>query len=110
MYYRFEACKAQESSEKKNSWVGIFSVLNPSQRRFIGRTLAEPKWYEKNLNIESKCWFTEKGYEKYKDVLEGMIEEYLLYHPNAKFRVVKKDNLENYAVKGSIQCIEIVET
>ena len=58
MFYRYEA------KNKEGKYEGIFSFFNPSQRRHFNRFVKEPKWYEKNPDVPSKCWFTEEGFKK----------------------------------------------
>ena len=98
MYYRYEA------RNKEGQFVGIFQILNPSERRYINRFLREPKWYEKNSTVESRCWFTEEGYAKYHEVLDAIISE----KGNLEVRIIQKERLSNIACKGKIQCIELV--
>lgn len=98
MYYRYEA------KNQKGEYEGIFSFLNPSQRRYFNRFLKEPKWYEKNPGVESRCWFTQEGYEKYHSIIDEMISgDWRL-----EVRLLTKDTLDNIVCKGKIQCIEAV--
>lgn len=97
MFYRYEA------KNKNGEYKGIFSFFNPSQRRHFNRFLKEPKWYEKNPGVDSKCWFTEYGYNKYHSVIDEMIDG-----SNIKdVRLITKDTLDNIVCKGKIQCIEV---
>ena len=97
MFYRYEA------KNKNGEYEGIFSFFNPSQRRHFNRFLKEPKWYEKNPDVDSKCWFTEYGYKKYHAVIDEMIDG-----SNIKdVRLLTKDTLDNIVCKGKIQCIEV---
>ena len=96
MFYRYEAKNAD------GEWEGIFSFFNPDHRRYFNRFLREPKWYEKNWQLPSKCWFTEEGYQKYHSVME-----YLISWAGIKdVRVLTQDKLGFIACKGKIQCIE----
>lgn len=102
MYYRYEA-RRKDSAE----WLGIFAsgALNPSQRRQWGRVLREPKWYEKNPDTASKCWFTEYGYEKYHNLMDEMISETTNVW---KIRLITCDKLGKLVCKGKVQCVELV--
>ena len=42
MYYRFEVRRSAN-----DPWEGCFQYLFPDQRRFLGRWIKEPKWYQK---------------------------------------------------------------
>lgn len=98
MFYRYEG------KNRDGQFVGIFCVFNPSQRRYFNRFLKAPKWYENNPNVNSKCWFTEKGYQKYHKIIDSLISEL----PNLEVRLLKAETLENLAVQGKIQCIQLV--
>lgn len=101
MYYRYEM---RENKDKP--WEGVFSFLDPSQRRFWGRRLINPIWYEKNPGVNSRCWFTELGYEKHHEVMDEMIEDYLYHHPETELRILKEPNIQNIVMNGKVQCIE----
>lgn len=98
MFYRYEG------KNRKGQFVGIFCVLNPSQRRYFNRFLKAPKWYDDNPDVDSKCWFTEEGYQKYHKVIEDLISEL----QNVEVRLLKTETLENLVVCGKIQCIQLV--
>lgn len=100
MFYRYEA------KNKNGQYEGIFSFFNPSQRRYFNRFLKEPKWYEKNPNIDSRCWFTEEGYKKYHHIIDELING----NGNLEVRLLTQPTLNNIVCKGKIQCIELVVT
>lgn len=97
MFYRYEA-KNPETGE----YEGIFSFFNPDHRRYFNRFVKEPKWYEKNWQLPSRCWFTEEGYQKYHSVMEHLIS----WAGVKDVRILKKETLGFIACKGKIQCIE----
>lgn len=99
MFYRYEA------RNKNGQFEGIFSFFNPDQRRYFNRFLKEPKWYQKNEDVNSRCWFTEEGYHKYHSVIEDLISEI----GNLEVRLLTKNALENIICKGKIQCIQIID-
>lgn len=98
MFYRYEA------RNKNGEYEGIFSFFNPSQRRYFNRFLREPKWYENNPDVDSRCWFTEEGYEKYHSV----IDELICGAGIKDVRLLVKETLDNIVCKGKIQCIETI--
>jgi len=98
MFYRYEA------KNEDGKYKGIFSFFDPSQRRYFNRFLKEPKWYEKNPDTDSRCWFTEEGYTKYHAIIEELISE----SGNLDVRLLTKNTLDNIVCKGKIQCIETV--
>ena len=100
MFYRYEA------KNENGEYEGIFSFFNPSQRSYFNRFLKEPKWYKKNPNIDSRCWFTEEGYKKYHHIIDELIEE----NENLEIRLLIQPTLNNIVLKGKIQCIELVVT
>ena len=103
MFYRYEA-----RNKKTGEWEGIFSFFNPSERRYFNRFLREPKWYEKNPDVESRCWFTEEGYNKYHHVIDGLIAGHNSWPTmRLEVRLLTKEILGNVACKGKIQCIEV---
>lgn len=105
MFYRYEVNKYNELSE----WEGVFSAFNPTQRRRISRWLCEPKWYKKHLKTKSKCWFTDIGFQKYHEQIEKEIEEVLAFHSDWQIRKVENNRLDNLAMLGKIQCIQLLE-
>lgn len=100
MFYRYEA------KNENGKYEGIFSFFDPSQRRYFNRFLKEPKWYKKNPNINSRCWFTEEGYKKYHHIIDELIEE----NESLEIRLLIQPTLNNIVLKGKIQCIELVAT
>ena len=98
MFYRYEAKNADGIYE------GIFSFFNPDHRRRFNRYLKEPKWYENNPDVDSRCWFTEAGYQKYHHVIDDLIIEAGIRN----VRLLTCDDLPNIVCKGKIQCIERV--
>lgn len=98
MFYRYEA------KNKDGDYEGIFSFFNPDHRRYFNRFLREPKWYENNPDIESRCWFTEAGYQKYHHVIDELIVEAGIQN----MRLLTCEHLPNIVCKGKIQCIERV--
>ena len=98
MYYRYEA-------KKNGQFVGIFCVLNPSQRRHFNSILKEPKWYQNNPDKDTRCWFTEEGFLKYHSIIEKFISEI----PNFEIRLIKRENVPNIVMKSKIQCIELIK-
>lgn len=101
MYYRYEA------KNENGEYEGIFSFFNPSERRYFNRFLKEPQWYQKNPDIESRCWFTEEGYNKYHHVIDEIISGYDNFREEV--RLLTKETLENIVCKGKIQCIELIQ-
>ena len=102
MYYRYEAL-----NRETGTYEGIFSFLNPSQRRYFNRFVREPKWYEKNPDVDTKCWFTEVGYQKYHSIMEAIISGDPGYYPEIEnVRLITKETLGNIVCQGRIQCIE----
>ena len=100
MYYRYEA------KNKNGEYEGIFSFFNPDERRYFNRFVKEPKWYAKNPNVESKCWFTEEGFVKYHHIIEELISNYDGFKD--EIRLLKREKLDHIVCKGKIQCIELV--
>lgn len=96
MFYRYEA-------KKNGVWYGIFHFFNPDQRRYVNRYFREPKWYKNHPGIDSKCWFTEKGYEKYHAIIDAMIMEC----GNLEIRILEKSTIDHPVCKGRIQWIEV---
>ena len=105
MFYRYEA-KNKETGE----YEGIFSFFNPSERRYFNRFLKESKWYEKNPNVNSRCWFTEEGYNKYHHIIDEIISGYNGWrgYEHLEIRLLVKETLENIVCKGKNQCIKLV--
>ena len=102
MFYRYEV---RIGSDKP--WEGGFQCLFPYQLRHIGRYLKEPKWYKNHPDVDTRCWFTQEGFDKYGDLVEEAIKERgILNYPNGEYRLVKSETLENIVMLGKIQCIQ----
>lgn len=115
MFYRYEAkikddFHGWEVKPEDREWQGVFSFFNPTERRYFNRFLREPKWYENNPDADSRCWFTEEGYNKYRHIIEEIISGDVGYRPmeHIEVRVLIKESLDNIVCKGKIQCIELV--
>jgi hypothetical protein len=100
MYYRYEA------KIEPDEWIGVFQIFDPDQRR-KWYCLREPKYYEKNPDIETKAWFTQHGYEKYHEKMDNMLSIYK-NDPDIKIRIVTADTLDNIVMLGKTQCIQRV--
>ena len=104
MFYRYEVYLG-----RKEGWNGITSIFNPDHSQWMSRFLTSPKWYDSHPDIDSKCWFTQYGYDKYHKEMEEIIEDCKeLYdeHP-LKIRLLKADNLENIVCSYKVQCIQL---
>lgn len=115
MYYRYEAkikddFSGWEVKDGDREWQGIFSFFNPTERRYFSRFLREPKWYENNPDVDTKCWFTEEGYKKYHNVMEQIISGSVGYRSmsHIEVKLLTKETLDNIVCKGKIQYIELV--
>lgn len=106
MYFRYEA---KHPTATNNKWVGIFQVFNPDERRQWS-CLREPKWYQNNPQVNSKAWFTEHGYFKWKNKMSLMIENFHFGLTDKwEFRLLKKNKLENIVFTGKTQIIQILK-
>ena len=108
MYYRFEVCL-----QGFDNWLGICTILNGYELRQVGRFLTEPRWYKKNPDVRSECWFTEYGYQKYKEKMQEIINHMPDWHSEElmrglKFRVREQEELKNIVMHGKVQCICIL--
>lgn len=96
MFYRYEV-----RTDPDKPWEGGFQRLFPDQRRYIGRFLKEPKWYKKHPDVETRCWFTQEGFDKYGGLVREAIEK-----RGVEYRLIKSESLENIVMLGKIQCIQ----
>lgn len=96
MFYRYEV-----RTDLDKPWEGGFQRLFPDQRRYIGRFLKEPKWYKKHPDVETRCWFTQEGFDKYGGLVREAIEK-----RGVEYRLIKSESLENIVMLGKIQCIQ----
>lgn len=100
MFYRYEA-KRYGSDE----WEGICQAMTPDHRRKIARFMKDPKWYSKNPDADSTCWFTKEGYDKYHRRIEEIIEDCEMYYYPLKVRLLMAKELPNIVMSGKIQAI-----
>ena len=103
MYYRYEVRRAAN-----DPWEGCFQYLFPDQRRFLGRWIKEPKWYQNHPFTNSRCWFTQEGFEKYGDLVEEVVKERMENFSEGEMRILKRPKLENIVMHGKIQCIQLI--
>lgn len=110
MYYRYEAritdttkCSSRRELEFRN-WTGIFQCfdLNMCRKWYC---LAVPKWYEHNLAVPSKAWFTQYGFEKWHSKMLDTIRDLLERHPYFEIRILTCTKPNNIVMHGKTQCI-----
>lgn len=99
MFYRYEAKRPVD-----NTWVGICKAMTPSIRHKMAGFLTNPKWYHNHPDVDTRCWFTQYGYDRYHSRVEKLIEECMNYYP-LKVRLLKEDNPGIILMKGKVQCI-----
>lgn len=99
MYYRYVA------KDVNGEYKGIFSFLNPDERRYFGRYVKEPTWYKKHPGVDSTCWFTETGYQKYHTLIEYLVSN----HQGLDIKLETRDALDNIVCKGKVQCITLAQ-
>lgn len=90
----------------------FFFIADPDWRRYIGRYIAESKWYSKQKNvydIRSRCWFTQYGFDKYHYLIDKMIDDTRQYCKDLHIRILKAEKLDNLVMKGKVQVIELLE-
>lgn len=97
MFYRYEV------KNSKGDFVGAFCLLNPSQHSYFNRYVKAPKWYDENPDVDSRCWFTEIGYQKYHEIVENLIAEL----GRVEMRLLTAETLQNVVFNGKIQCIQL---
>ncbi len=107
-FYRYEI-----RFSDNEPWSGIATAFNPDERRKMLRFLHSPKWYESNPDIESEAWFTEYGYNMYKDNMNEIIGSMGDYRTeqmmeSMQVRVREADFLDNVACIGTVQCIRLL--
>ena len=103
MYYRYEM---RTGADKP--WQGCFQFFYPDELRYIGKWLKEPKWYQKHPDKESRCWFTDYGFEKFQDIIKEIIQNRLDSNPEWEMRLLQTESLERIVMKGKVQCIQLV--
>ncbi len=104
-YYRYEA-KIEGEDDR---WYGICAYLDPDCRRKLARYIAEPKWYKTHSDMDSKCWFTEYGYQKYSWLMDELVEDMT--------ELMSDSGLERFRVRvlrakalGEVYCAGKVQT
>lgn len=115
MYYRYEAriadatkCSSRRELEFRN-WTGIFQCFDRNLCR-KWYCLTVPKWYEHNLAVPSKAWFTQYGFEKWHSKMLETIRDLLERYPYFEIRILtctKQDatklTLENLAWSKAVR-------
>lgn len=110
MYYRYEAriadatkCSSRRELKFRN-WTGIFQCFDPDMCR-KWYCIAVPKWYEHNLAVPSKAWFTQYGFEKWHSKMLETIRDLLERHPYFEIRILTCTKPKNLVMHGKTQCI-----
>ena len=110
MYYRYEVriadatkCSARRELKFRN-WTGIFQCFDPDMCR-KWYCIAVPKWYEHNLAVPSKAWFTQYGFEKWHPKMLETIRDLLERHPYFEIRILTCTKPKNLVMHGKTQCI-----
>lgn len=99
MFYRFEFRFPQDEQ-----WHGI-SRLNPSERRRIGRILAEPKYYQtKPEGAVDQAWFTEHGFRKMMPLLYDIVDEKADWQ-YFMVRIITANEIASWHTRGKTQVI-----
>lgn len=105
MFYRYEVKHPDKTGDK---WVGIFQAFNGYERRQWA-CLTNPVWYNTHPNVNSKAWFTEHGYMKWKNKMDEMIKNFHFGNcENWEFRIITSESLENIVVSGKTQIIQTI--
>lgn len=110
MYYRYEAritdatkCSSRRELEFRN-WTGIFQCFDRNLCR-KWYCLTVPKWYEHNLAVPSKAWFTQYGFEKWHSKMLETIRDLLERYPYFEIRILTCTKPKNLVMHGKTQCI-----
>ncbi len=107
MFYRYEA---KRPNEPDDAWKGICQAMTPDHSRKTARFLKDPKWYEKNPDTDSRCWFTQFGYDKYHETMEKIIDDCIEWYYELDVRILMTETLEDVVMQGKIQCITVTST
>ena len=100
MFYRYEARRPGDLT-----WKGVLQVVTPRHRRRTARFLTSPKWYSQHPDIDTRCWFTQYGYDKYHTEMEAVIEDCRTNYYPLEIRLIQAKTLKNIAMQGKVQCI-----
>lgn len=106
MYYRYEARRCKwGSSGYETDWEGICQIWTPDQSRKMSQFLHTPKWYESNPDVDSRCWFTQYGYDKYHERVEELLANCDEWYFPIEVRLLKQIHIDNIVCDGKVQCI-----
>lgn len=106
MYYRIEG--SEYLNGKWSDWDEIGQILayEESVKAFRGLTI--PKYLKTEKYRNTRFWFTEYGWEKYR----GQVLLQIAWHGQSipiRYRVLTAKNLSNIVMQGKTQVVEKLE-
>ena len=103
MYYRVEA--SEKVGGRWTDWRGVGQVLCGPENRKAFRGLAVPKCLSSGEYRNTRSWFTEQGWKKYKDQIMQQIANHDLWIAT-KTRLLTTEELPNKVMCGKMQAVE----
>lgn len=106
MYYRIEG--AEFLNGKWTAWDGIGQILTYEETVKAFRGLTMPKCLKTGNYRNTRSWFTEYGWEKYR----GQVLLQIAWHGQLipiRYRVLTAKNLSNIVMQGKTQVVENLE-
>ena len=103
MFYRIDG--SEYLNGKWTDWDGIGHVLIYQEALKAFRGLSVPKCLRTGKYLNTRSWFTEYGWEKYR----GQIMLQIAWHGQSipvKYRVLTAENLPHVIMKGKTQVVE----
>lgn len=103
MYYRLEYPDGK----------GIFSkglgYIDDDYLKPLRKGLYVPKIFKKEKIIKTKSWYTEYGYQKYKNVIEAALEGANSYPYKRGLKLITTETVGEIISKGKVQIVTLIE-
>ena len=103
MYYRIEGSEYLEG--KWSDWYGIGQVLACHETAKAFRGVSIPKCLRTGKYRNTRSWFTEYGWNKYRNQIMRQVESHS-YWINTRIRVLTTENLPHIIMRGKTQAVE----
>lgn len=86
----------------------LFPISIPGPAPFSWTMDQRTKMVSEPSVHNSRCWFTQEGFEKYGDLVEEVVKERMENFSEGEMRILKRPKLENIVMHGKIQCIQLI--
>lgn len=103
MYYRIEGSEYLDN--QWSDWCGIANVLCGGENKKAFRGIAVPRCLIRGKYKNTRSWFTDYGWKKYKEQIMQQVESHGMWI-RTRTRVLTAESLPNIVMHGKTQVLE----